>query len=179
MIHTVLTILKTKLGENCVIADIANGDDVGDKIVISLLNIEEEATLKNSPRFERAVPTTENPKGYVNKNPSAYLNLYVMISANKTTYEHSLISISEVIEILQANRVVKADKHEFKIQLHSLPLDQLSYAWGLLGGKVMPSVLYKVSIIKIEKADATPLKPTRVETISLKDIENKPVEVKH
>ncbi|MNL86153.1 hypothetical protein D3C87_2147460 [compost metagenome] len=44
---------------------------------------------------------------------------------------------------------------KFRIELHTIPFEQLSYIWGLLGGKVMPSVLYKISVIKIVAKDVT------------------------
>ncbi len=72
----------------------------------------------------------------------AYLNLYVMIAANKNMYDGALVNISKVIEIFQANNVLKynavSDEENdfiFRIELHSVPFDQLSYIWGLLGGK--------------------------------------------
>ena len=177
MIYKVLKILKDELGDNSVIDDIAKGDSdatsISDRIVITLLNVEEEATLKNSPRFERI--TVQDHNGYVKKNPSAYLNLYVMISANRSTYENSLVDISKVIEIFQAKKVLTSvsttteEEFKFKIQLHSLPFDQLSYAWGLLGGKVMPSALYKISIIKIQQAGESS-SPELISEIDIKSI---------
>jgi len=46
----------------------------------------------------------------------------------------------------------------FRIELHSIPFEQLSYVWGLLGGKIMPSALYKISVIKIAAKDVIPVK---------------------
>jgi hypothetical protein len=93
----------------------------------------------------------------------AYLNLYVMISANRVTYVNALANISKVIEVFQTNNVLEyndpnentENDFKFRIELHSIPFDQLSYIWGLLGGKVMPSVLYKISVIKIVAKDET------------------------
>lgn len=165
MIYNVLKSLKEELDQNMivpgiVIDDISKADNdtttISDRIVITLLNIQEEPTLKNSPRYERI----QDQDGYIKKNPSAYLNLYVIIAANRNTYENSLVDISKVIEIFQAKKILNygsgGDEFKFNMQLHPLPFEQLSYAWGLLGGKVMPSVLYKISIIKIQKTLENP-----------------------
>lgn len=178
MINKVLTVLKEQLnssdglqdilGDIAVIDDIARHDDdtsgLDNKVVITLLNIEEESTLKNRSRYNKVL-ISENPTQYDMKmeSPPAYINLYVMISANRTSYANALVNISKVIEVFQSNSVLEyhdpADHHEnnfsFRIELHSIPFDQLSYVWGLLGGKVLPSVLYKISVIKIVAADTT------------------------
>jgi hypothetical protein len=199
MIYQVLKVLKTELDgkitettstattiAEIAIGDIAKGEaddaSISDKIVITLLNIEEEKTLKNSPRYQQVVVPTNGTvkahKGYIEKNPAAYLNLYVMITANRSKYENALLDISQVIEIFQDKKVLTyVDPNitaldykgvDFKIQLHSLPFDQLSYAWGLLGGKVMPSVLYKISVIKIQKTGTS--NPQLINAINIKDI---------
>lgn len=180
MIKEVLIILKDKLndsdkglmdddGEIAVVDDIAKHDDeaavLDNKVVITLLNVEEESTMKNRSWYTRTT-ISEDPILYDMKkqNPPAYLNLYVMISANRTAYDKALTNISKAIEIFQTNNVleyVDADEtknFKFRIELHSIPFDQLSYVWGLLGGKVMPSVLYKISVIKIEAVDEKPIK---------------------
>lgn len=109
----------------------------------------------------------ENPTHYDMKMESApaYLNLYVMISANRTSYANALANISKVIEVFQTNNVleyldpndIRENDFKFRIELHSVPFEQLSYIWGLLGGKVMPSALYKISVIKIMAKDVTPI----------------------
>ena len=146
--------------------DIAKHDDdtsgLDDKVVITLLNVEEESTLKNRSWYTRTT-VSEDPLIYDVKkqNPPAYLNLYLMIAANRNAYDKSLSDISKVIEIFQTNNVLEyvdsdvKKNFRFRIELHSIPFEQLSYAWGLLGGKVMPSALYKVSVVKIEAIGET------------------------
>lgn len=186
MIHKVLKVLKEELEEAlnepdpqdpnpetvAVVIDHIGKEDndataISNKVVITLLNVEEELTLKNRPRYE---PLQNQEDRYEKKNRSAYLNLYVMVAANRNTYEKSLANISKVIEALQTNKVLskEEDNLKFKVQLHPLPFDQLSYAWGLLGGKVMPSALYKISIIKIQKSGD----PVGVEVITDIDIKS-------
>jgi len=143
-----------------VIENIGNTDSVAmdkmkDKIIASLFNISEEQTMKNAPRHERV-----NGAMVYKSNP-AHLNLYVMFSANRTNYEVSLKNISNIIEFFQDKPVftntntdvtiTDIDEFKFKVDLYSLQPEQLSYTWGVLGGKVLPSALYKISVIKLQK----------------------------
>lgn len=183
MINKVLTVLKEQLNnseglyDTAVVDDIAKHDDdtsgLDNKVVITLLNVEEESTLKNRSRFHK-VPTNENPTRYDVESPPAYLNLYVMISANRTTYVNALANISKVIEVFQTNNVLEYSdpdpekSFKFRIELHSIPFDQLSYIWGLLGGKIMPSALYKISVIKIVANEVTPIE--LINNVNIKSI---------
>lgn len=184
MISKVLNVLKDKLateggmGDGVVVADIAKHDDgtsgLNDKVVITLLNVQEEPTLKNTPRYNK-VTEGQTILKYEKRDP-AYINLYVMISANRSSYDKSLVSISKVIEVLQANNVLKytgfegdgTEDFSFRIEMHPVPFEQLSYVWGLLGGKVMPSVLYKISVIKIEGAG--PVDVALINKVDIKSI---------
>jgi len=171
MIYDVLNILKTETNnyldnidvnndatviiENIASPDTVSEENIKDKITITLYNVEEEKTLKNAPRHERV-----NGEMVYTSNP-AYLNLYVMLSANRNSYEKSLQNISSIVEFFQDKPVftntntdatiTNVDEFKFKVDLYSLPSEQLSYAWGVLGGKVLPSALYKVSVIKLQK----------------------------
>jgi hypothetical protein len=191
MIDNVLTILKDKLndsvkglkdhdGEIAVVDDIAKHDDdtagLDNKVVITLLSVEEESTMKNSSWYNKT-KISDTPLQYDMKkeNPPAYLNLYVMIAANRTRYSNALINISKVIEIFQTNNVLgytdsttPANSFNFRIELHTIPFEQLSYIWGLLGGKVMPSALYKISVIKIAATD--PINVELIDEVNIKSI---------
>lgn len=192
MIKEVLTILKNKLndpvnglkdgqnsGDIAIVDDIAKHEDdtsgLDDKVVITLLNVEEESTLKNRSWYTRTT-VSEDPLLYDMKkqNPPAYLNLYLMVAANRNAYDKSLSDISKVIEIFQTNNVLEytdsnVNKNfRFRIELHSIPFEQLSYIWGLLGGKVMPSALYKVSVVKIEAIGETNV--NLIDEVNIKNI---------
>lgn len=168
MIDNVLTVLKDQLNGSGDLRDIVVVDNIAkheddtagldNKVVITLLSVEEESTMKNASRYSQ-VTVNKIPTKYEVESAPAYLNLYVMIAANRARYTNALINISKVIEILQTNNVLKfvdpvtpANSFTFRIELHTIPFEQLSYIWGLLGGKVMPSALYKISVIKIAAA---------------------------
>lgn len=133
---------------------------LNEKLIITLLRMEEEVTLKNSPH----VKINENKSEY--RNPPLHLNLYLLIAANFKNYDTSLISISKVIEFFQGKKVFTSsntvynrdnvafeilDDFRFILEIYSPSFEELNNIWGTLGGRQMPSVIYKVQLIQIER----------------------------
>lgn len=176
MIYETLQILKEQLenyfseiglGKIIVLENIAlweSGSDdatrINDKVVVSLLKLEEEITLKNVPHYKLADTKTEY------KNPPVHLNLYLLVAANCDTYDKSLRSISKVIEFFQGKKVFTSgntvynrnnvsfdvlDYFKFILEIYTPTFEELNNIWGTLGGRQMPSVIYKVQLIQIER----------------------------
>ena len=180
MIAEALNIIKTELGiyiqslgDNGNVKDVVLGniaqfenDDTGalkDKIVITLVNSEEESALKNSGNYYRF-------NGNLNfHNPPVYLNLYVLFSANwQSKYEVALKRLSSVIEFFQGKHVFTIqnspesinDKKHFNdpkfielrliLDMYTMTFEQINHLWGSLGGKQIPFVMYKVRLVKID-----------------------------
>jgi hypothetical protein len=163
---------------NIAAIDAANSNvDLERKVILSLVNIEEEAALKNAGPLYRNVKTLN----YV--NPPIYLNLYLLITAHYEKYEDALTRLSNVIQFFQGKNsfslknsppndmLLNPDTYE-DIQLHlemfSLSFEQLNHLWGSLGGKQWPSVLYKVRLVKITENRITAQGPL-IEEIQTKD----------
>ncbi len=132
---------------------------MNDKVVLCLLNLDEEVTLKNNPNVRF------NNGETIYKNKPVNLNIYVLFAANRTGYSQSLIALSYVIEFFQSKKVFTQvntplnptitaldDIKEFKfiVELYTPTFEQLNYIWGTLGGKSVPSVMYKISLLRIE-----------------------------
>ncbi|WP_423126889.1 DUF4255 domain-containing protein [Gaoshiqia sp. Z1-71] len=176
MIYETLQILKEQLDnylteegfDKIVILDnIALWDPNGNgnsnldkKVVITLLNMEEEATLKNMPNNKIKDGITEY------KNPPVHLNLYLLITANFDKYENALRSISKVIQFFQGKKVFTSantvynrtnvafdllDYFKFIVELYTPDFEKLNYVWGTLGGRQLPSVMYKVQLVQLER----------------------------
>ncbi|QZE14381.1 DUF4255 domain-containing protein [Halosquirtibacter laminarini] len=139
------------------------------KIILTLVNIEEESFAK------KPVMTTEV------KSSPVFLNLDIMISASfeNKNYNDALTLISYVITFFQCNSVF--DYHNIPKKLYHKNIDKiivgisnLSFSelvnlWGMLGSKYIPSVLYKVRMVKIdgnqmvaEIPEITSLKPNTI-----------------
>ncbi len=126
------------------------------KIILSLVNVEEDNVMKQQENFSRA----EGRILY--KNPKIFLNLFILFTTNATSYPDSLKKLSMVMQFFQANPVfdsltspnLDAKIEKLLVKMHSLSFEQLNHLWGVLGGKYMPSVLYKVTQVVIDE-DAT------------------------
>ena len=137
-----------------------NADNVKGKVVLTLLNLEEESAMKNTPSYKIRDGKTEY------KNPPVNLNLYLLICANCDTYDKSLRCISKTIQFFQGKKVFTStntvynrtnvafdvlDYFKFILELHTLSLEELNYVWGTLGGRQLPSVVYKIQVLEIEQ----------------------------
>lgn len=144
------------------------GEDVN-KVLITLINIREEKTLKNGP-FHRRNDATLKTEYF---NPSVFFNLYILVSATQTIYANALIYLSRIASFFQGknvfthlntlevgNEVPENDRmDEFKIilDLYSPSFEELNHIWGTLGGKQVPSLVYCVRLVEVvpRKVDGT------------------------
>ncbi|MEO0408407.1 MAG: DUF4255 domain-containing protein [Cyanobacteria bacterium P01_A01_bin.135] len=148
-------------GQVVVVDNIAMAEELGGSnnqltghIVMSLVNLQEETTLKNAPFYRVANGRT------LYKNPPVSLNLFVLFSALHNQYETGLRLLSRVIEFFQWKKELSfttvpsatSISQEIKIlpELHSLTFEQLNHLWGALGGKQVPFVLYRVRVVALE-----------------------------
>lgn len=133
---------------------------LNDKVALTLININEESTLKNVPNH------TQEGIRTVYKNSVINLNLYLLFSANRNSYINSLNDISKIIEFFQGKRLFTQantiynrsnvamstiENFRFTVELYTPTFEELNYIWGTLGGKQLSSALYKVSMIQIER----------------------------
>lgn len=142
-----------------------SGVNLDDKIVLTVVNIEEESTLKNSA-FVRKDPGSN--ARYI--NAPVYLNLYLLITAcNKSTdnnsYLDALNKLSMVIRFFQGKDAFSIGTSTFydpakfnndeilnmrvTAELYTLTFEQLNHLWGSLGGKQMPFAMYKLRLVAI------------------------------
>lgn len=124
------------------------------KVILSLVNLDEEKTLKNGP-FQ-----VKQGASMVKRNPTVYLNLFTLFSCANEDYRYALTQIGCVIEFFQQQYVFTAenstqfpeDIEKLIFDLHSVNIEQLNHLWGILGGKYVPSVLYKLRLVPIQKS---------------------------
>jgi hypothetical protein len=142
--------------------DNSNGGSSTNRIILSLVNIEEDRLYKNPENFFK---TDDNKVVY--QNPAVPVNVYCIFAYNhgesdtETTnhYEEGLMYISYVIQFFQHRNVFTSQNspaldpliEKLIAELHSLGFEQLNHLWAILGGKYLPSVMYKFRLLVIDE----------------------------
>lgn len=132
---------------------------------LSLINIEEERVFKDQKT------SVINEDGLAEHlNPEIKLNLYILISANfqdrtgqsSDDYAEGLKQLSYTISFFQSKYVFTADNSpsmaEFDpgikkliVELYSYSFEQLYNFWTVIGTKYLPSVLYRVRLVRFQE----------------------------
>jgi len=129
------------------------------RVVLSLVNITEDHTLKNGPNHRRAGGKI------VYENRPVNLYLYLLFSANHTQYPTALTQLGRIIEFFQGRQIftvrnspdlteISASAEELAtlrlvMELQSLTFEQVNHLWGSLGGKQVPFVLYRARLLSL------------------------------
>jgi hypothetical protein len=131
----------------------AGAASLNDRIIVSLINVEEDRISKNPENMVRM------QTGMIFKNPKVFLNLYILFAAHRHTYRESLISLSFVVQFFQYHNVFNrnnspgmfAQIEKMIPDLVTLNFEQMNQVWSILGGKYIPSVLYKIRLVSIDE----------------------------
>ena len=152
----------TVIIDNVGLFETSAGVGLTENIITTLVNVEEESTLKNQPVVKR--PFVGNA---IYQNPPVYLNLYVLLTCNYTGdhYTLALKRLSYIIRFLQSKNsfsisssvsggTVNFDDPDiidlkFTLELYTLTFEQVNHLWGSLGGRQMPFVMYKLRLVAI------------------------------
>jgi len=153
----------------------ADGDDTSDitnRVVMSVVNLAEEATFKNAPNFQRTAD------GARYRNAPKLLNVFLLFSCNYKTYGIALQRLSQVVTFFQGKNVItlgnspmpqpdEAPREDLRLimDLVALTFEQVNYLWASLGGKQVPFVLYKVRLVRVQ-ADRTQADAPLIDEIS-------------
>jgi hypothetical protein len=137
--------------------------DESAQVYISLVNVEEELTLRNQSRVRES---DVRPLAYV--NPPVFVNLYLLFTANHRDYNTAITSLTQVALFFQSNKTFSVaatpvapqgvfstidemeNRIEVNVELMSLTFEQVNHLWGSLGGKQMPFLLYKARQVEID-----------------------------
>jgi hypothetical protein len=142
-----------------------NGDNGRGPVVLTVVNVLEERTLKNLPNHVR----DDAALRVSYQNPPVFLNLAVLVAATHTTYSQALVALSRAIAFFQYRNVFTQDTvapaslttdapvseadqlEEFKLvfNLTSPTIEEVNYLWGTLGGRQYPFALYSVRMLEM------------------------------
>ncbi|NJM92518.1 MAG: DUF4255 domain-containing protein [Rhodospirillaceae bacterium] len=130
---------------------------------ISVVNVQEETTLRNSPHTERHLGQLK----YI--EPPVHLNLYLLFAFEFLTYATSLVRLSKTVELFQTKRwfspatqtqpganAFPSSLEKLVFEMVNMNFEELNNLWGVLGGAYFPSVVYKVRMVKVQAAVVEP-----------------------
>ena len=154
------TYLQARTGSNSVAVKLSRiVDDTGkvafdsQTIGACVLNVEEERTLKTQlPQY-----TYQNGQ-HVVREPDLKLNLYIIFAGNFTVYEEALKNLSYLLLYFQANPAFTQDGFpaldpriaKLVMELQSPTFDNLNQIWTFIGGKQLPSIIYKMRLVMLQ-----------------------------
>lgn len=141
---------------NIVKPDGSSAQNVDGKIVLFLISLDEESTLKNNnSRY-----SNQGDGSFGHKSPTLHLNMNLLFCANfdSTVYAEGLSYLSSLIRFFQINRKITIDQlgrsnpntKSLSFELTQLDYAQLSHLWSAIGTKLMPSILYKVGLLAFD-----------------------------
>ncbi len=157
------------------ISRVNDGDEftqnMKDKLVLSIVNIEEDKIAKSPDHFIKE----NNVIKY--KNPAIHLNLTLLFAATHDDYEKAISLLEKVVRFFQIKYVftpgdtpelaVVNAVNDFNIEKLifdwiNLNLEQVHQLWTTLGGHYMPSVIFKMRMVSIDenqiKKEGLPIK---------------------
>lgn len=160
------------------ISTLNDGDeffDVSSPIVLSIVNIEEDRTLKNLPVYFRNGENQDQVLRY--KHPTQYFVISLLFAAYNSDIKKYLDGIDKLNNVLvyfqqhnsffykndhtelitledfsQKNEPQKENYQRVTMEMVSLSMEQLNQMWSYLGSKYMPSVLYKMRLCTIQES---------------------------
>ena len=150
-----------KVGEDLVVvSNLTEADgnlvsQVSNKLALFVVNIERDAL----PYRPSALSHTGSGRAGISQAP-VHLNLMLMFAAtfSGTNYPEALKFISHTIAFFQSRPVLdhqntpeldpRIDK--LVLDIENLSISDLSNLWGILSGKYMPSVLYRMRMVAID-----------------------------
>ena len=133
-----------------------NGDNaIKSRLGMALVKMDEERVQKSQTRHKLV-----DGKIVYYSEPDIKLNLYVLIAASPEGggAKESLKAISAVVSFFQARS--SFDKQTYPsldpieklvVNMETLDFETQNHIWGALGAKYLPSVVYKVGVLTIQR----------------------------
>lgn len=140
--------------------------EIQDKICASIINIEEDRIFKSQ------LPEHIYANGqHVVLEPELKLNLYVIFAANFKQYDQALKYLSYVLTFFQSYPSFTSEVYpaldplieKLTVELQTLNYEQLNQIWAFIGGKQLPSIIYKVRMVSLQGIVPSVIQPPVME----------------
>lgn len=131
-------------------------------VTMMLIGVDEERREGKRPYY---IPVD---KQFMKVNPPVELDLSILFIAHSTNYQTALRDLSDVVAFFQVNNVFDESKfpslnadvsdpvnkpwqliERLSFRLTSLTFEQQNNLWATLGGKYIPSVVYKANMLTV------------------------------
>lgn len=126
-----------------------------ERLAVFLVHVERDSASGRAPA-RRGAGLTRLTQGL----PRVDLNLLVMFAANfgGANYAESLKLLSHTVAFFQSRPVFDAQNSpdldrsldRLQVELEDLGLTDLTNIWGMLGGHYLPSLMYRVRLLRID-----------------------------
>jgi Pvc16 N-terminal domain len=146
------------LGNPSQIEDAEAGPALQNQILLTVLNLEEEAALKNGQTV-----FVENGGVAVRHRP-VHLNLLLMFSAHFANYGTALRRLGQIVTYFQAHKkfrpagfpgvltgIAPGTELSVTMELVTLSLEELNHVWGALGGRELPFAAYRARLVVLRE----------------------------
>lgn len=126
---------------------------VADKLIVSVVSVREEPVYRSVEVLRRRSDGVAEFQ-----RPEVSLNIFVFLIANYSDYKEALKALTSVIAFFQRRTSFTlldpelSEQVQFSFELQPLSFEQQNHLWGSLGAKYMPSIMYKVGIVKVRDA---------------------------
>ncbi|MVM33503.1 DUF4255 domain-containing protein [Spirosoma sp. HMF4905] len=138
-----------------------------DRLVLSVVNIREEKTLKNLPNYVR----NDAKLSVTYENPPIFLNFQILMASTHIKYPSALLMLSRGLQFFQYKKTFTQENVDpdslnpppaltnqrdqlevFKLifDLYSPTVEEINYLWGTLGGKQYPFALYTLRMLDLK-----------------------------
>ena len=133
-----------------------------DQIGVALVNVEEERALRSQ------VPQTQFADGrHVVVEPEIKLNMHLLFAAQFRQYDQGLRQLSLVLTFFQAHPAFTSERNpgldprieRLTAELVTLTYEQLNQLWAAIGGKQIPSVVYRFRLVAIQDTEPADVRP--------------------
>lgn len=163
-----------RVGEDLVVvSNLSEADgnmvsQVSNKLALFLVNIEKDAMAYRPSAISHAAPGRAGIS-----NAPVHLNLLLLFAAtfSGTNYPEALKFISHTIAFFQSRPVFNHQNtpeldpriDKLVLDIENLSISDLSNLWGILSGKYMPSVLYRMRMVAIDSGQLSGQAPTVIQ----------------
>lgn len=137
--------------------------NINNRLVVYLTNIEKDSVSA------RTLNTQEPGERTVQRSAALSFNLFVMMTANFSgnNYAEALKFLSGTISYFQRHPVFARQStpdmdsriEKLVLDIENLSIQDMSNLWGSLGGKYMPSILYRIRMVTFDADEVTGRQP--------------------